>query len=99
MFEDVKAILANDPACRNIEFLLYPCLHAIVAHRYLIHPLYKLGMPFFPRLALADHALRDGHGDPPGRVHRPAGSSATTAPGSSSVRPSRSAGTVSCSTA
>jgi serine O-acetyltransferase len=50
MFEDVKAILRNDPACRNIEFLLYPCLHAIVVHRYLTHPLYRLGVPFFPRL-------------------------------------------------
>jgi serine O-acetyltransferase len=50
MFEDIKAIRRNDPACKNIEFLLYPCLHAIVAHRYLIHPLYRLGLPFFPRL-------------------------------------------------
>jgi serine O-acetyltransferase len=50
MFDDVKAILRNDPACRGLEFLLYPCLHAIVAHRYVIHPLYGLGVPFFPRL-------------------------------------------------
>jgi serine O-acetyltransferase len=50
MFEDVKAIYKNDPACKNIEFILYPCLHAIVVHRYLIHPLYKLKVPFFPRL-------------------------------------------------
>ncbi len=50
MFEDVKAIYRNDPACRNLEFLLYPSLHAIVVHRYLIHPLYRLGVPFFPRL-------------------------------------------------
>jgi len=50
MFEDVKAIYRNDPACKNIEFLLYPCLHAIVAHRYVIHPLYRLGVPFIPRL-------------------------------------------------
>lgn len=50
MFEDVKAIYRNDPACRNLEFLLYPCLHAIAAHRYVIHPLHRLGVPFFPRL-------------------------------------------------
>ena len=50
MFEDVKAIYRNDPACKNIEFLLYPCLHAIVAHRYVIHPLYRLGVLFIPRL-------------------------------------------------
>jgi serine O-acetyltransferase len=50
MFEDIKAIYKNDPACRNIEFLLYPCLHAIVIHRYITHPLYRMGVPFFPRL-------------------------------------------------
>jgi serine O-acetyltransferase len=50
MFEDIKAIRRNDPACRNIEFLLYPCLHAITVHRYVTHPLYRLGVPFFPRL-------------------------------------------------
>ena len=50
MFEDIKAIKRNDPACRNIEFLLYPCLHAIVIHRYITHPLYRLGVPFLPRL-------------------------------------------------
>ncbi|MEA2036229.1 MAG: serine O-acetyltransferase EpsC [Nanoarchaeota archaeon] len=50
MFEDIKAIFRNDPASRGIEFLLYPCLHAIVVHRYLAHPLYKLKVPFVPRL-------------------------------------------------
>ncbi|MGC8723241.1 MAG: serine O-acetyltransferase EpsC [Acidobacteriota bacterium] len=50
MFEDIKAIKRNDPACKNVEFLLYPCLHAIVVHRYLAHPLYRLGVPFLPRL-------------------------------------------------
>ena len=50
MFEDIKAIKRNDPACKNVEFLLYPCLHAIVVHRYLAHPLYRLGVPFVPRL-------------------------------------------------
>jgi len=51
MFEDVKAIYRNDPAVKNIEFLLYPCLHAIVVHRYFSHPLYRAGVPFIPRLA------------------------------------------------
>ena len=50
MFEDVKAIYKNDPAAKTIEFLLYPCLHAIVIHRYLAHPLYKIKIPFIPRL-------------------------------------------------
>ncbi len=50
MFEDIKAIYKNDPAVKNIEFLLYPCLHAIVVHRYITHPLYRAGVPFVPRL-------------------------------------------------
>ncbi|MBI5148065.1 serine acetyltransferase [Candidatus Pacearchaeota archaeon] len=50
MFEDVKAIYKNDPAVRNIEFLLYPGLHAIVVHRYITHPLHFIGIPFIPRL-------------------------------------------------
>lgn len=50
MIGDVKAIFRNDPACKNIEFLLYPCLHAILVHRYLTHPLFRLRIPFLPRL-------------------------------------------------
>jgi serine O-acetyltransferase len=50
MFEDIRAIFRNDPACRNGEWLLYPSLHAILVHRYLSHPLYRLGIPFVPRL-------------------------------------------------
>ena len=50
MFEDIKAILKNDPAAKNIEFLLYPSLHAIVVHRYISHPLYEIKIPFVPRL-------------------------------------------------
>lgn len=49
MFEDIRAIYRNDPACRNGEWLLYPSLHAIVIHRYIAHPLYRLGLPFIPR--------------------------------------------------
>jgi len=47
--EDVRAIYRNDPAAKNIEFLLYPGFHAILIHR-LIHPLYRFGIPFVPRL-------------------------------------------------
>jgi len=50
MFEDIKAIFRNDPAAKNVEFLLYPSLHAIVIHRYISHPLYKIKIPFIPRL-------------------------------------------------
>jgi serine O-acetyltransferase len=49
IYEDIRAIFRNDPAAKNIEFLLYPGFHAILAHRF-IHPLYKIGIPFFPRL-------------------------------------------------
>lgn len=50
MFEDIKAIYRNDPAVKNIEFLLYPGLHAIIIHRYISHPLYQIKIPFIPRL-------------------------------------------------
>ena len=49
IFEDIRAIYRNDPAAKNIEFLLYPGFHAIFVHRF-IHPLYKVGIPFIPRL-------------------------------------------------
>jgi serine O-acetyltransferase len=49
IIEDIKAIYRNDPAVRNVEFLLYPGLHAILVHRF-CHFLWKLGLPFFPRL-------------------------------------------------
>ena len=54
MFEDFKAIYRNDPALAGplkwTEVILYPCLHCIIVHRYLSHPLYRLKIPFFPRL-------------------------------------------------
>jgi serine O-acetyltransferase len=50
MFEDIRAIKRNDPACRAGEWILYPCLHAVAVHRAISHPLYRLGIPFFPRL-------------------------------------------------
>lgn len=50
MFEDIKAIIKNDPASRGFEFLLYPGLHAIIIHRYIAHPLYKIKLKFIARL-------------------------------------------------
>ena len=50
MFEDIKAIYRNDPAARGLEPLLYPGLHAIVVHRYLSHPLYRIRLRFIARL-------------------------------------------------
>lgn len=50
MFEDIKAIKRNDPAARGLEFILYPGLHAIIVHRYIVHPLYKIKLRFLARL-------------------------------------------------
>jgi serine O-acetyltransferase len=48
--DDVRAILHNDPAARNLaEVLLYPGLHAIVLHRA-AHALWARRVPFIPRL-------------------------------------------------
>lgn len=49
MFDDLKAIYKNDPAARGLEPLLYPGLHAVVAHKYLSHPLYVIRLRFFAR--------------------------------------------------
>ena len=50
MFRDIKAIYRNDPAARGLEFLLYPGLHALTLHRFLAHPLYRIGLKFMARL-------------------------------------------------
>jgi len=49
IIQDVRAIYRNDPAAKNIEFLLYPGFHAVFLHRF-IHLLHEIGVPFFPRL-------------------------------------------------
>ncbi|MCP4632318.1 MAG: serine O-acetyltransferase [candidate division Zixibacteria bacterium] len=49
IIEDIRAIYRNDPAAKNIEFLLYPGFHAITFHR-INHRLWKLGLPLIPRL-------------------------------------------------
>lgn len=50
MLEDIKVIFERDPAAANVfEVLLYQGLWAIWIHRF-AHLLYKLGIPFFPRL-------------------------------------------------
>ena len=50
MFEDIKTIYKKDPAARGLEPLLYPGLHAIIVHRYISHPLYKIRLRFLARL-------------------------------------------------
>jgi len=50
MIEDIKVIFEKDPAAANIfEVLLYQGLWAVWIHRF-AHLLYKLRIPFFPRL-------------------------------------------------
>lgn len=49
IIEDIRATYRNDPACRNIEFLLYPGFQAILLHRF-IHFLWRLRLPFIPRV-------------------------------------------------
>ena len=50
MFEDIKTIYKNDPSIKNIEFLVYPGLYAIIVHKYISHFLYAIKIPFIPRL-------------------------------------------------
>jgi serine O-acetyltransferase len=49
IIEDIRAIYRNDPAAKNIEFLLYPGFHAILVHRFL-NLMYRCRIPFLPRL-------------------------------------------------
>lgn len=50
MFEDIKAVYKNDPAARGFEPILYPGLHAIIVHRYISYPLYRIRLKFIARL-------------------------------------------------
>jgi serine O-acetyltransferase len=48
--DDVRAILKNDPAARNLaEVMLYPGLHATLIYR-IAHGLWLRRVPFLPRL-------------------------------------------------
>ena len=50
MISEIKAIYENDPAARGLEVILYPGLHAITCHKYISHPLYRIGLRFLARL-------------------------------------------------
>ncbi len=50
MISEIKAIYRNDPAARGLEPLLYPGLHAIVFHRFVVHQLYRIRLRFISRL-------------------------------------------------
>jgi serine O-acetyltransferase len=50
MISEIRAIYQNDPAARCLEPLLYPGLHAVLIHKYLANPLYRIGLCFLARL-------------------------------------------------
>ena len=49
--KDIEAAFHGDPACQNFDevILCYPGLNAVTIHR-MAHELYKLGVPFLPRM-------------------------------------------------
>ena len=49
--KDIEAAFHGDPACQNFDevILCYPGLGAVTIHR-MAHELYKLGVPFLPRM-------------------------------------------------
>lgn len=59
IIEDIRAIYRNDPSARNIEFMVYQGFHAILAHRF-CHFLWKLRIPFIPRLLSSISRLLTG---------------------------------------
>ncbi len=56
LIEDIKAAYDGDPAATCLEeiILSYPCIEAIATHR-VAHLLYKLDVPFVPRI-MSEHA-------------------------------------------
>jgi len=56
LMEDIKAAYDGDPAASCLEeiILSYPCIEAIATHR-VAHLLYKLEVPFVPRI-MSEHA-------------------------------------------
>ena len=49
--EDIQSIYARDPAARNAWDVLtcYPGMHAIWLHRYVVHPLWGMGLKWLSR--------------------------------------------------
>ena len=50
MIKTIKAIYENDPSVKGVEVLLNVGLQAIVLHKYICHPLYKIKLRFLARL-------------------------------------------------
>lgn len=49
MISHIRAILEKDPAANIFDVVLYPCLYSILFHR-IANLLWKMHLPFFPRL-------------------------------------------------
>ena len=49
MLREIKTIYKNDPTAKGLDIIFYPGLHAIVVHRYITHPLYRLHLHFIAR--------------------------------------------------
>lgn len=50
MLAEIEVIYRNDPAARGLEPLLYPGLYAVLVHRFICHPLFRLKLYFLARL-------------------------------------------------
>ena len=48
--KEIKAIKQNDPACKGLQWILYPGLYAILIHKNISHNLYKFRFYFLARL-------------------------------------------------
>ena len=89
---DVEAAYEGDPALatRDEAIFAYPGIFAVTNQR-IAHELHVLGVPLIPRI-ITEHAhTQTGIDIHPGRAHRRAASSSTTAPAWSSARPASSA--------
>ena len=80
---DVLAAYRGDPAARSVDevLLCYPG-RARDDPPPLAHQLYALGVPLLARIVAELAHARHRHRHPPGRAHRRAASSSTTAPAS-----------------
>jgi serine O-acetyltransferase len=50
MIQEIKSIYRNDPAATGLQPFVYAGLHAILLHKYIVHPLYIVRLRFFARL-------------------------------------------------
>jgi serine O-acetyltransferase len=49
VISEIRATYRNDPAARGLQFILYAGFWAVIAHKYLAHPLYVIRLRFLAR--------------------------------------------------